>query len=264
MMGEPEQTTQARPMGTPVSGPQAESVGQPAKAAGGVRVLVIDDEPEIQRAIRARLAGPEFAVLGATAGTEGMEQVARWHPDVVILDLTLPDMDGIEVCRQLRTWTQVPIIVLSVRGGDADKIAALELGADDYLTKPFSSGELVARIRVALRHAARVGDEARGDSSFASAGLVIDVQRRRVTVDGQEVHLTPTEYAVLTYLARNAGKVITHRTLLQAVWGPQYETEDHYLHVFIGQLRRKIEPEPSRPRYLLTEPGVGYRLRSPE
>jgi two-component system KDP operon response regulator KdpE len=251
-------------VGTHTSDQQPQAGVQPAKAAGGVRVLVIDDEPEIQRAIRARLVGPEFTVLGATMGAEGMEQVARWHPDVVILDLSLPDMDGIEVCQQLRTWTQVPIIVLSVRGGDADKIAALELGADDYLTKPFSSGELVARIRVALRHAARASDETRGDGSFATAGLVIDSQRRRVTVDGQEVHLTPTEYAVLTYLARNAGKVITHRTLLQAVWGPQYETEDHYLHVFIGQLRRKIEPEPSRPRYLLTEPGVGYRLRSPE
>jgi two-component system KDP operon response regulator KdpE len=237
---------------------------QPASSQGGVRVLVIDDEPEIQRAIRARLAGVEFAVVGAATAAEGIEQVARWHPDVVILDLSLPDMDGIEVCRELRTWTQVPIIVLSVRGDDADKITALELGADDYLTKPFSSGELVARIRVALRHTLGAQREARGDAVFETAGLVVDFQRRRVTVEGREVHLTPTEYAVLTYLARNAGRVITHRTLLQAVWGPQYETEDHYLHVFIGQLRRKLEPMPSRPRYLLTEPGVGYRLRSPE
>jgi two-component system KDP operon response regulator KdpE len=229
---------------------------------GGVRVLVIDDEPEIQRAIRARLAGAEFAVSGAVTAAEGIEQVARWHPDVVILDLTLPDMDGIEVVRRLRTWTQLPIIVLSVRGGDADKITALELGADDYLTKPFSSGELVARIRVALRHAVRAGDDAGG--IFETGRLVLDLRRRLVTVDAREVHLTPTEYAVLTYLARNAGKVITHRTLLQAVWGPQYETEDHYLHVFIGQLRRKLEPTPSRPRYVLTEPGVGYRLRSPD
>jgi two-component system KDP operon response regulator KdpE len=229
---------------------------------GGVRVLVIDDEPEIQRAIRARLAGAEFAVSGAGTAAEGIEQVARWHPDVVILDLTLPDMDGIEVVGRLRTWSAVPIIVLSVRGSDADKITALELGADDYLTKPFSSGELVARIRVALRHAVRAGDDAGG--IFETGGLVLDLRRRLVTVDGREVHLTPTEYAVLTYLARNAGKVITHRTLLQAVWGPQYETEDHYLHVFIGQLRRKLEPTPSRPRYVLTEPGVGYRLRSPD
>jgi two-component system, OmpR family, KDP operon response regulator KdpE len=237
---------------------------KPIAAQGGVRVLVIDDEPEIQRAIRARLAAAEYVVAGAATAAEGVEQVARWHPDVVILDLSLPDMDGIEVCRELRTWTQVPIIVLSVRGEDADKIAALELGADDYLTKPFSSGELVARIRVALRHAVAARQEGRGASTFETAGLVVDFQRRRVTVEGREVHLTPTEYAVLTYLARNAGRVITHRTLLQAVWGPQYETEDHYLHVFIGQLRRKLEPNPSRPRYLLTEPGIGYRLRSPD
>jgi two-component system KDP operon response regulator KdpE len=231
--------------------------------AGGVRVLVIDDEPEIQRAIRAHLAGADFTVEGASTGADGLDMVARWHPDVVILDLSLPDIDGIEVCRRIRTWSQVPIIVLSVRGGDADKVAALELGADDYLTKPFSSRELVARIRVALRHAGQLTGAA-GDGSFQVGGLILDVQRRRVTVDGREVHLTPTEYEVLKYLAQHAGKVITRRNLLQAVWGPQYSGEDHYLHVFIGQLRRKLEPNPSRPRYLLTEPGVGYRMRSPE
>jgi two-component system, OmpR family, KDP operon response regulator KdpE len=230
----------------------------------GARVLVIDDEPEIQRAIRGRLTGADYVVEGASTGVEGMELVARWHPDVVILDLSLPDMDGIEVCRQLRTWTRVPIIVLSVRGGDADKEAALDRGADDYLTKPFSGRELVARIRVALRHAAQLGGAGTtaADASFTTDGLVIDFQRRRVTVDGQEVHLTPTEYEVLKYLAQHAGKVITRRNLLQAVWGPQYGSEDHYLHVFIGQLRRKLEPNPSRPRYLLTEPGIGYRLHS--
>lgn len=234
------------------------------RGSGGVRVLVIDDEPEIQRALRARLAGAEFAVEGALTAAAGTELVARWHPDVVILDLSLPDKDGVEVVRELREWTQIPIIVLSVRADDADKIAALELGADDYLTKPFSSGELVARVRVALRHAAGTSGTARHEARFQTGGLVIDFQRRIVTVDDRELHLTPTEYAVLTYLARNAGKVITHRTLLQAVWGPQYETEDHYLHVFVGQLRRKIEPAPGRPRYLLTEPGIGYRLRTPD
>ena len=235
------------------------------QSAGGVRVLVIDDEPEIQRAIRARLAGAEFTVEGALTAAVGMELVARWHPDVIILDLALPDKDGVEVVRELRAWSRTPIIVLSVRADDADKIAALELGADDYLTKPFSSGELVARVRVALRHAAPTSSGTLAtEAPFQTGDLIIDTQRRQVTVDDREVHLTPTEYAVLTYLARNAGKVITHRTLLQAVWGPQYETEDHYLHVFVGQLRRKIEPVPSRPRYLLTEPGVGYRLRSPE
>jgi two-component system KDP operon response regulator KdpE len=227
-------------------------------------VLVIDDEPEIQRAMRTYLAGLQFVVEGALTGKEGMDLVARWHPDVVILDLSLPDLDGLEVCRQLRTWSQVPIIVLSVRDSDADKVAALELGADDYLTKPFSSRELVARVRVALRHAAHGAGAADTEARFQTGGLVLDFERRHVTVDGREVHLTPTEYDVLKYLAMNAGKVITHRTLLQAVWGPEYETEDHYLHVFIGQLRRKIEPVPARPRYLLTEPGIGYRLHVPD
>jgi two-component system KDP operon response regulator KdpE len=243
----------------------------------GVRILVVDDEPEIQRAIRTRLMGAEYSVEGASTGWEGMELVARWHPDVVILDLSLPDMDGLDVCRQLRTWTQVPILVLSVRMSDADKVALLEAGADDYLTKPFSSSELVARVRVALRHVAHVahaaGSGAHSDSDaaigsvpscFNVGDLVLDIERRRVTIGGRDVHLTPTEYEVLKYLATNAGKVITHRTLLQAVWGPQYQTEDHYLHVFIRSLRRKIESNPSRPQYLLTEPGIGYLLRRPD
>jgi two-component system, OmpR family, KDP operon response regulator KdpE len=239
-----------------------------ARGAGGARVLIIDDEHEIQRAVRTRLSGADFSVEGALTAHEGLELVARWHPDVVILDLSLPDRDGLEVCRELRTWSQVPIIVLSVRGDDADKVAALELGADDYLTKPFSSAELVARVRVALRHAAHAGGGGSaggtGDARFEVAGLVVDFQTRRVTVEGREVHLTPTEYEVLKYLATNAGRVITHRTLLRAVWGPAYETEDHYLYVFIGRLRHKLEPDPNRPRYLMTEPGIGYRLRPPE
>jgi two-component system KDP operon response regulator KdpE len=203
-------------------------------------------------------------VAGALTGAEGMAQVAQWHPDVVILDLALPDIDGVEVCRQLRAWTTVPIIVLSVRADDSDKVAALELGADDYLVKPFSSQELVARVRVALRHVAQAAGGAADAASFSTGELVLDFAHRRVSMAGREVHLTPTEYEVLKYLARHVGKVITRRTLLQGVWGPEYTSEDHYLHVFIGQLRRKIEPEPSRPRYLLTEPGVGYRLRPPE
>jgi two-component system KDP operon response regulator KdpE len=186
-------------------------------------------------------------------------------------------MDGLDVCRQLRTWTQVPILVLSVRMSDADKVALLEAGADDYLTKPFSSSELVARVRVALRHVAHVAHAA-GSGAYPDSGastgstpgcfkvgdLIIDIERRRVSIGGRDVHLTPTEYEVLKYLATNAGKVITHRTLLQAVWGPQYQTEDHYLHVFIRSLRRKIESNPSRPQYLLTEPGIGYLLRRPD
>jgi two-component system KDP operon response regulator KdpE len=239
--------------------PGAEDSAQ-ARGAGGVRVLVIDDEPEIRRAVRTGLAGANFVVEWAPTGAQGMELVARWHPDVVILDLSLPDMDGVEVCRQLRAWSPVPIIVLSVRASDQDKIAALELGADDYLTKPFSMAELIARVRVALRHAAQSGGGTRSDAQFQSGGLMLDFERRRVTVDGNEVRLTPTEYEVLKYLAINVGKVVTHRTLLRAVWGPHYEDEAHYLRVFVGQLRRKIEPDPSRPRYLLTEPGIGYRL----
>lgn len=235
----------------------------PARPGSGARVLVIDDEREMQRAVRTYLEGLHFTIEGALTAAQGMELVARWHPDVVILDLSLPDMDGIEVCRQLRTWSQVPIIVLSVRASDADKVTALELGADDYLTKPFSGSELVARVRVALRHAARA-EGGSGEARFQTGGLVMDFARRRVTVDDVEVHLTPTEYDVLKYLAMNVGKVITHRTLLQAVWGPQYETDDHYLHVFIGRLRRKIEPVPGRPRYLRTEPGIGYRIQAPE
>jgi two-component system KDP operon response regulator KdpE len=228
-----------------------------------LRVLVIDDEPELQRAIRMRLGGADFSVEGALTGAEGMDLIARWHPDVVILDLSLPDMDGLEVVRRLRTWTQVPIIVLSVRADDADKVEALELGADDYLTKPFSARELVARIHVALRHAAHAAGGTSGSvaARFETGGLVIDFERRLVTVDDREVHLTPTEYDALKYLAMNAGKVITRRTLLQAVWGPQYIAEDQYLYVLIGNLRRKIEQNPSRPHYLLTEAGIGYRLR---
>lgn len=252
------------PGNAPTSATTSATTG--ATTGGGARVLVIDDESEIQRAVGMRLTGEGFVVAGAQTGAEGLEQVARWRPDVIILDLTLPDIDGVEVCRRLRAWSSTPVIVLSVRDNDDDKVAALEAGADDYLTKPFSSRELVARVRVALRHSARAGDAGPGvaGARFETGGLAIDFARRRVTVDGKEVHLTPTEYETLKYLARYAGKVITRRTLLLGVWGPQYATEDHYLHVFVGQLRRKIEPNPSRPIYLLTEPGVGYRLRSPE
>lgn len=240
-----------------------EDASSATRRANGARVLVIDDEPEIGRAVRTGLRGAEFSVEWAATGAEGMERVAQWRPDVILLDLSLPDIDGVEVCHQLRTWTQTPIIVLSVRSRESDKVAALEQGADDYLTKPFGMGELIARIRVALRHVARA-TSGQGDALMQVGGLEMDLERRLVTVDGREAHLTPTEYEVLKFLMANAGKVVTHRVLLHAVWGPSYEAEAHYLRVFINQLRRKIELEPSRPRYLITEAGVGYRIRSPE
>jgi two-component system KDP operon response regulator KdpE len=208
------------------------------------------------------MASAEFAAEWASTGAEGIELVARWHPDVIVLDLALPDLDGIEVCRRLRSWSQVPIIVLSVREGDADKVTALELGADDYLTKPFSIAELVARVRGALRHAAHMSGGSDREARFQTGGLVIDFERRQVSVDGREIHLTPIEYDLLKYLSYNAGRVLTHRAILRAVWGPAYENEIHYLRVFFNQLRRKIEPVPGRPRYLLTELGIGYRLHS--
>lgn len=224
------------------------------------RVLVIDDEPEIRQAVRLGLESKGFQVEWSPTGIEGMDRIARWHPDVVLLDLSLPDMDGIEVCRQVRTWSPVPIIILSVREQDHDKVTALESGADDYLTKPFSLAELSARVRVALRHAAR--HESDANSTQIQAGeILIELDRRRVSVSGQEVHLTPTEYEVLKYLASHIDRAITHQTLLRAVWGPQYADEVHYLRVCIGQLRRKLEADPARPRFIITEPGIGYRFR---
>lgn len=253
----PEQTASLPEVPTP----KPQSSAAPARGSAA-RVLVIDDEPEIWRAVRAGLASAGFTAEWAETGAEGIELVARWRPDVVILDLTLPDLDGIEVCRRLRSWSQVPIIVLSVREGEADKVTALELGADDYLTKPFSMAELIVRVRVALRHATRTSGSGDRQARFQSGGLVMDFERRQVSVEGQEVHLTPTEYDLLKYLALNAGRVLTHRAILRAVWGPAYEQEVTYLRVFFNQLRRKIEPNPGRPRYLLTELGIGYRLRS--
>jgi len=240
--------------------------GQAAPNGRGVaRILVIDDEAAIGRTVRAGLASAAFQVEWALSGVDGLAQAQSWRPDVIILDLGLPDMDGVEVVRGLRAWTQTPIIVLSVRDGDQDKVQALNEGADDYLTKPFSMPELAARAQVALRHAARMAAGGAAPAErFQTGGLVMDFARRLVLVDGKEVHLTPTEYETLTYLAQNAGRVITHETLLKAVWGPQYENEAHYLRVFVGQIRRKIEPTPSKPRYILTEPGVGYRLRAPD
>ncbi len=227
-------------------------------AAPGARILVIDDEPALRQAVERNLAGHGFEVRGAGSAEEGLELETRFHPDVVLLDMVLPDMSGTDVIAQLRERSTLPIVVLSVRGAEADKVRALELGADDYLTKPFGVDELLARIRVALRHAARSGT--RRDSVFRSGDLAVDVERREVTVAGKQVHLTPTEYALLGALIANAGRVLTDRALLQRVWGPEYGSEDHYLHVYMARLRKKVERDPANPRHLQTEAGVGYRL----
>jgi two-component system KDP operon response regulator KdpE len=223
----------------------------------GQRVLVVDDENSIRRYLRAALSAQGFAIYEAGNGQDAINGVIANHPDIIILDLGLPDFDGIEVTRRLREWSQTPIIILSVREAENDKIAALDAGADDYLTKPFSTGELMARMRAALRRLTSKPDE----PILQVGNLQMDVSRRLVTVDESQVSLTPTEYEILRLLLQNAGKVLTHRQLLRQVWGTAYESEMHILRVNISNLRRKIEPDPSRPRYLLTEPGVGYRLR---
>ena len=221
-----------------------------------VRVLVVDDERSIRRFLNASL-GSQFAVFEATNGEEALAAVVSDRPDVIILDLGLPDIDGVEVTRRLREWTQIPIIVISVREQERDKIAALDAGADDYLTKPFGVGELMARLRAALRRSAQTEAE----PVFKTGALVVDLNQREVRVGDQPVALTPTEYDLLRTLVKHAGKVLTHDQLLRAVWGTAYESETHMLQVNISNLRRKIEPDPVRPTYLITEPGVGYRLK---
>jgi two-component system KDP operon response regulator KdpE len=220
---------------------------------------VIDDELQMRRFLKACFDPVEVDLHEAETAGEGMRLVARTNPDVVLLDLGLPDMDGIDVTKQLREWTHVPIIVLSARGREKDKIEALDAGADDYLTKPFGVGELQARIRVTLRHVLQTKGP-NLDPTFESAGLKVDLTMRRVLVDGQEVHLTPIEFKLLAMLVRHAGMVLTHKQLLNEVWGPAYSEETHYLRVYMGQLRHKLETDPTRPRHITTEPGVGYRL----
>ncbi len=224
----------------------------------GLRVLVVDDERAIRRFLRTSLNAYNYMVYEASSGQEALTAVISHRPDLLILDLGLPDLDGIEVIRQLREWTRLPIIVLSVRERESDKISALDAGADDYLTKPFGIGELMARLRVAVRRTAQLDPE----PVFSLDGLVVDLAHRRVTSQEREVQLTPTEYDLLRVLVLNAGKVLTHRQLLRQVWGLGYEEEMHLLRVNISNLRRKIEPEPSRPHFIVTEPGVGYRLKS--
>lgn len=220
------------------------------------RVLVVDDERPILRFLSATLGGT-YKISEASTGEDAIRAVTTERPDLIILDLGLPDLDGVEVTRRLREWTDTPIIVISVREQESDKIAALDAGADDYLTKPFGAGELLARIRVALRHST----PAETDSVFKSDNLTVDIARRIVTVAGQEIVLTPTEYDILRTLIQHAGKVLTHRQLLRTVWGSAYESETHLLRVNVSNLRRKIERDPAKPQHIITEPGVGYRLK---
>jgi two-component system KDP operon response regulator KdpE len=235
---------------------------EPADTGEGLArvVLVVDDEPQVMRFLRATLAAHGYRVVEAGTGQQALVDAATRVPDIVLLDLGLPDLDGVEVTRRLREWTAIPIIVLSARGQERDKIEALDAGADDYLTKPFGVGELLARMRVALRNAARVGQGA-GEPVFEAGDLRVDLAARRVHVGGEEVHLTRTQFNLLAALVKNAGKVMTHRQLLREVWGPGTTGQSHYVRVYMGQLRHKLEKDPARPRYLETETGVGYRLR---
>ncbi len=224
-------------------------------------ILIVEDEQPIRRFLRASLTEHSYRLVEAENGKQAINAATTQPPDLVILDLGLPDMDGLEVTRRLREWSKVPIIVLSARGQESDKIAALDAGADDYLTKPFGVGELLARIRVALRHASRLKTED-GEPVFETGNLKVDLAARRVFVGDTEVHLTPLEYRLLATLIQHAGKVLTHTFLLKEVWGPPHIHETHYLRVFMAQLRHKLEADPTRPRYLLTEQGVGYRLQT--
>ena len=222
----------------------------------GSLVLVVDDELQIRRFLRISLEGRGYEVIEAATGHDALTRAAQARPDLILLDMGLPDMEGMEVLARLREWTKTPVLILSVRDSDQDKVSALDAGADDYLTKPFSTDELLARMRTALRHAQTNPDE----PVFTSGRLTVDLSRRVVSVEGHPVRLTPTEYALLRLMIQNAGRVLTHAQILRAVWGPEYVNETHYLRVYFAQLRQKLEADPSVPRLLLTEPGVGYRL----
>jgi two-component system, OmpR family, KDP operon response regulator KdpE len=225
--------------------------------SSGAKILVIDDEPQIQKLLRVTLQAHGFEIDAASSGEEGILKTTMVRPDLIVLDLGLPDIPGMEVLHRIREWTQIPIVVLTAKDREEDKITALDSGADDYVTKPFGMGELVARIRVALRHNTKSQDEPILDFGR----LVIDLTGRTVELDGKKIKLTPTEYELLKILATNAGRVMTHKQLLQQVWGGhQYNTDSHYLRVYIGHLRKKIETDPARPKFIITESGIGYRF----
>jgi len=221
-------------------------------------ILVVDDEPQILRALTTNLRGAGYDVERAATGEEALAAAAARPPDAVVLDLVLPDISGVEVCRELRTWSETPILILSAVGEEEQKVSALDAGADDYVTKPFGMGELLARLRAAMRRAAPAGGE-----SIAVGGLLVDFDRHEVTVDGRAIALTRIEFDLLSLFVRNEGKLLTHRAILREVWGPAYQIESHYLHVYVSRLRGKVETDPRSPRYLITEPGAGYRLVRP-
>ncbi|HEY9712277.1 MAG TPA: response regulator [Chroococcales cyanobacterium] len=225
------------------------------------KILAIEDEPEIRRFLRVTLTEHGYDVYLAADGESGLALCAEENPDIVILDLGLPDIDGNDVVQRIREWSTVPVIILSVRGQESDKVNALDNGADDYLTKPFGVEELLARIRVSIRKSSR-SQENRNDPLFCSGNLKVDMRLRTVTVNDEEVHLTPIEYKLLHELIKHAGAIVTQQTLLRNVWGPGYAKEGHYVRVYMANLRRKLEEDPAQPKYLITEPGVGYRLRT--
>ncbi len=229
---------------------------------GGARILVVDDEVEIRRALQRNLIAHGFEAFAVGSGEEALDAITLHRPDLMLLDLGLPGMSGLDVCKQVRAISNLPIIVLSVKDAERDKVQALDLGADDYVSKPFGIDEVLARIRVALRHAAQIHSGT--EPSFIAGPLKVDFAQRLVHVNGQEVKLTPTEYDLLRALIKNSGKIMTRQMLLSQVWGTGYGTEAHYLHVYIGQLRRKIEPDPAHPRFITTVSGVGYRFHSDE
>ncbi|MGJ0427825.1 response regulator [Methylobacter sp.] len=223
-------------------------------------IIVIEDDPSIRRFLRTGLSTHGFSVFEADTGKQGIVEAGVRKPDLVILDLGLPDIDGVEVIKAIRAWSTLPIVILSARSNEQHKIDALDAGADDYLTKPFGFGELLARIRVALRHALRSQEQPQ-DGVFATANLKVDLNNRVVSVDGREIHLTPIQYRLLAVLVKHAGKVLTHQQILKEVWGPSYQENAHYLRIYMSQLRQKLEADPTQPKFLLTESGVGYRLK---